>query len=78
MTSRATTAPAEPLQATGPDIPRLLWGWPQILSATGVPRRTLEREIVARRFPEPVKRIGRRPFWRPSDVVAWAQGGGRP
>ena len=27
---------------------------------------------------QPIKRVGRRPFWRPADVVAWAEGGGRP
>jgi predicted DNA-binding transcriptional regulator AlpA len=58
-------------------IPRLFWGWPEVISALGIPRRTLERELSARRFPAPVKRVGRRPYWRPEDVIAWAQGGGR-
>jgi predicted DNA-binding transcriptional regulator AlpA len=61
-----------------PPVPRLLWGWPEIVGSTGIPRRTLEREIAARRFPKPVKRVGRRPFWRPADIIAWAEGGGRP
>jgi hypothetical protein len=30
-----------------------------------------------RGFPRPVRRVGRRPYWKPEDVVAWAQGGGR-
>ncbi len=55
----------------------LLWGWPAILAKTNVPRRTLEREIVAGRFPKPIRRVGRRPFWRPLDVILWAQGDGR-
>jgi predicted DNA-binding transcriptional regulator AlpA len=58
-------------------VPRLLWGWREVLEATNIPRRTLERELSAGRFPKPVKRVGRRPFWRPADVAAWAEGGGR-
>jgi predicted DNA-binding transcriptional regulator AlpA len=53
----------------------LLWGWPVILSVTGIPRRTLERELAAGRFPKPVRYVGRRPYWRPGDVRLWAQGG---
>jgi predicted DNA-binding transcriptional regulator AlpA len=56
-------------------VPRLLWGWAENIEATGIPRRTLEREIASGRFPKPIKRVGRRPFWRPSDVIAWAEGG---
>ena len=52
----------------------LLWGWPQVLAKTTIPRRTLEREIAAGRFPKPIRRVGRRPFWRPLDVIRWAQG----
>jgi predicted DNA-binding transcriptional regulator AlpA len=61
----------------GPPVPRLLWGWPEVLGATCIPRRTLERELSAGRFPKPIKRVGRRPFWRPADVVAWIEGDGR-
>jgi predicted DNA-binding transcriptional regulator AlpA len=53
----------------------LLWGWPVILAVTGIPRRTLERELSAGRFPRPVRHVGRRPYWRPEDVRRWAQGG---
>jgi hypothetical protein len=53
----------------------LLWGWPDLLSATGIPRRTLERELAAGRFPKPVLRVGRRPYWDPRDVCRWAHGG---
>jgi hypothetical protein len=56
-------------------VPRLLWGWAEILDATGIPRRTLERELSAGRFLKPIKRVGRRPFWRPDHVIAWALGG---
>jgi hypothetical protein len=56
-------------------VPRVLWGWPQIVVGTGVPRSTLEREIAAGRFPSPCKRIGRRPFWKPADVIRWSEGG---
>jgi predicted DNA-binding transcriptional regulator AlpA len=57
------------------NVPRLLWGWPEVISATGIPRRTLERELAASRFPRPVRRVGRRPFWKPEDVCRWAEGG---
>jgi predicted DNA-binding transcriptional regulator AlpA len=55
--------------------PRLLWGWPEILAATGLIRRTIERELSAGRFPKPIRRVGRRPYWRPTDVIRWAEGG---
>ncbi len=67
-----------PPKAPGPAVERLLWGWPEVLAATGIPRRTLEREIAAGRFPAPVRRVGRRPFFRPVDIVRWSEGGGRP
>jgi predicted DNA-binding transcriptional regulator AlpA len=59
---------------TAPPVPRLLWGWPENVNATGIPRRTLERELAAGRFPKPIKRVGRRPYWRPADVIAWPEG----
>jgi hypothetical protein len=58
-------------------VPRLLWGWPDVIFAANLPRRTLERELAAGRFPKPIRRVGRRPFWRPVDVVTWAEGGDR-
>ena len=71
------------LDPTAPIIPfaspsiKLLWGWPDLLSATGLPRRTLEKEISAGRFPKPVRYVGRRPFWLPRIVAQWAEGGGQ-
>jgi predicted DNA-binding transcriptional regulator AlpA len=67
-----------PQSATaGPNTPNtlLLWGWPVIISVTGIARRTLERELAAGRFPKPIRRVGRRPYWRPEDVRRWAAGG---
>jgi predicted DNA-binding transcriptional regulator AlpA len=58
-------------------VGRLVWGWPEILQAVPICRRTIEREISAGRFPKPVVHCGRRPFWRPEDVRAWAEGGGK-
>jgi predicted DNA-binding transcriptional regulator AlpA len=72
------TPPTRPSEKSRPEhaqVPLLLWGWPEILDASGLPRRTLEREIASKRFPRPVKRVGRRPFWKPADVVRWAEGG---
>jgi predicted DNA-binding transcriptional regulator AlpA len=57
---------------------RLLWGWPEILAATGINRRVLEREISAGRFPKPIRRVGRRPYWKPADVIRWCEGGRTP
>jgi hypothetical protein len=64
---------ADAMPAPPSDVPRLLWGWPQLIEATGIPRWSLEREMH-RGFPKPVRRCGRRPFWKPSDVIAWAEG----
>jgi len=62
-------------EAPSPAVERLLWGWPEVLAATGIPRRTLEREIAAGRFPKPIRRVGRRPFFRPADIIRWSEGG---
>jgi predicted DNA-binding transcriptional regulator AlpA len=78
MKANALPRHSEPATAApeAAPVPRLLWGWQQVLDATGIPRRTLERERH-RSFPKPVRHVGRRPYWKPEDVVAWAQGGGR-
>jgi hypothetical protein len=68
--------PTAPAAATKlQNVPRLLSGWTEVIASTGIPRRTLERELSASRFPKPVRRVGRRPFWKPDDVARWAQGG---
>jgi len=71
-----STRPPVPAESDHEDatVPRLLWGWPEIESSTGIPRRSLERERH-RGFPKPIRYVGRRPFWRPADVKAWAEGG---
>src|SRR5262245_12488725 len=53
----------------------LFWGWAELVANTNIPRRTIERQLAAGRFPEPARRVGRRPFWRPADVIRWAEGG---
>jgi predicted DNA-binding transcriptional regulator AlpA len=55
--------------------PAVLWGWPEVLARVPISRRTLERELSAARFPRPALRVGKRPFWRPVDVIRWAEGG---
>jgi predicted DNA-binding transcriptional regulator AlpA len=52
----------------------LVWGWPEVLAKTGIAYRTLQKEVAAGRFPVPIRRVGRRPYWRPADVQAWARG----
>jgi predicted DNA-binding transcriptional regulator AlpA len=54
-------------------LPRLLWGWPEVTQATGIPKRTLQKELSAKRFPEPARRVGKRPYWLPRDVTRWAE-----
>jgi len=71
---RADSKDGQP-EAPGPAVERLLRGWPEILAATGIPRRTLEREIAAGRFPKPIRRVGRRPFFKPIDIIRWSGGG---
>jgi predicted DNA-binding transcriptional regulator AlpA len=64
-----------PPEATPAAPQRLLWGWRELVLATGINRRTLERELSAGRFPKPTRRVGRRPYWKPSDIARWAGGG---
>jgi predicted DNA-binding transcriptional regulator AlpA len=69
--SRATL----PVPTAAPEgVPRLLWDWSEVTQATGIPRRTLEKELSAGRFPKPARRVGRRPYWRPADVAQWTEG----
>jgi predicted DNA-binding transcriptional regulator AlpA len=50
----------------------LLWGWKKVVQATGIPQRTLFKLIADGAFPKPIKRVGRRPYLKPSDVIEWA------
>jgi predicted DNA-binding transcriptional regulator AlpA len=68
------TAAVPPSPAESPPVPRLLWGWPEVIEATGIPKRTLQKELSAKRFPSPARHVGRRPYWRPRDVTQWAEG----
>jgi predicted DNA-binding transcriptional regulator AlpA len=52
----------------------ILWGWPEILKATGIPRRSLERAMKNGQFPQPTRKVRRRPFWLAATVRAWANG----
>jgi hypothetical protein len=55
----------------------LIWGWPEVLRAVPIKRRSLERAICAGTFPAPTLHLNKRPFWRPDEVKRWAQGGGK-
>src|SRR5262249_43679749 len=67
----------------GPEAPRraaaverLAYRLEDIVKATGLPRRTLERERAAGRFPGPDRIVGRRvPLWRAETVERWLKGG---
>jgi predicted DNA-binding transcriptional regulator AlpA len=59
-------------------IERLTWRLNDIVEATGLSRRTIERERSAGRFPRPDKKVGKMPLWRPETIREWvAEGGGR-
>src|SRR5262249_11959665 len=65
--------------AVAPLLLLLLWYLGQTSTATGIPRRTLERERAAGRFPAPDVVIGKRPRWKSATITAWidSQKGGR-
>lgn len=71
----AATRAATPSNPAADRPAKLLWGWPDVLAATGVGRRVLERQLAIGAFPRPVRRIGKRPYWRPDDIRKWAAGG---
>jgi hypothetical protein len=70
----ATGADPSPVPAESPVVPRLLWGWPEVTKATGIPKRTLQKELSAGRFPKPTRPVGRRPYWDPRVITRWAEG----
>ncbi len=74
MTTLNGVATATEIEPVTLQVLLLLWGWPQVLAATGIPRRTLEQQIAAGNFPKPIRRVGRRPYWKPNDVIRWAGG----
>lgn len=55
-------------------VPRLLWGWTEVIRATNIPLRTLQKELSAGRFPRPTRQVGRRPYWSPQVIEQWAAG----
>jgi predicted DNA-binding transcriptional regulator AlpA len=65
----ASPRPNSPLsEATVSIHNKLLWGWDDIGSLTGLSRRLLERQLSAGKMPRPDLRIGRRVLWRPSTI----------
>jgi hypothetical protein len=56
-----------------PIVP-LLWGWPEVLAAIPLSRRTLTRLLAADEFVKPIRHIGKRPFWLPDHIRRWAAG----
>jgi predicted DNA-binding transcriptional regulator AlpA len=53
---------------------RLAFRLRDIVTATGLSRRTLERERSAGRFPPPDRLVGRAPLWRRETLEAWLRG----
>jgi predicted DNA-binding transcriptional regulator AlpA len=52
---------------------KLAWSLADIAALTGLSRRLLERELSARRMPQPdLRKIGgRRCLWKPSTIRSW-------
>ena len=59
-----------------PPTPRLLLRLDDLAVATGLDRRTIERERSAGRFPKPDVQIGEAPLWKPETIRAWIDAGG--
>lgn len=60
-----------------PPAPRLLLRLDEVEVATGLDKRTIQRERSAGRFPEPSVQLGRAPLWTPESLRAWIEAGGR-
>ncbi len=73
----ATVIRADAGHALPPPVERLAYRFGDVVRATGLSRRTLERERAAGRFPPPDRVIGRMPIWRVSTIRRWLAGGGR-
>ena len=72
--------PSHPVAALDnrPAVARLTYRLDEVAASLGVPRRALERERAAGRFPAPDVQIGKMPLWRRETLVGWiAQGGAR-
>ncbi len=74
-TEAAAARPGDP-EPTRPGIEPLAVNLNQLPGLIGVSRRTIERELSAGRFPQPDRRVGRRPLWRVATIEAWLAGGG--
>jgi hypothetical protein len=59
-----------------PPVERLAYRITEVAAAFGVSRRTIERELAARKFPPADLRIGKCPLWRRSTLLAYAASGG--
>ena len=57
-----------------PPVERLLWRTEDIVVATNLPRRTIERLRSRGEFPKPDKVCGRICLWRPETIKAWSEG----
>ena len=73
MPDRTPEAPARPGL---PYADRLLLRFAEVVEWVGIPRRTLERERSAGRFPPPDQMVGKVPLWKPATLRAWAEKGG--
>lgn len=56
-------------------IEPMQFGWPELVIATAMPRRTIEKLISSGEFPRPTRYVGKRPYWLPSVVRQWVEGG---
>jgi predicted DNA-binding transcriptional regulator AlpA len=62
---------------SNPTTTRLALRADEVAASLGISKRTLQRELAARRFPKPDQHIGRMPIWRIETVKAWLERGGK-
>jgi predicted DNA-binding transcriptional regulator AlpA len=69
------TTPQRRLQGpTGVETSRLAFRVADLVAATGISRRTIERERAAGRFPAPDRFVGRSPLWLRETVLNYLHG----
>lgn len=68
-------ASANTIANVPPTRERLTYRIQEVADMLGISRRTLEREISAKRFPPPDRRIGKAPLWGAETLCKWINEG---
>jgi excisionase family DNA binding protein len=61
------------MQAPAAPVERLTYRLNEVAERIGVSRRTIERMILAGKFPPPDRRAGRAMLWRVETVRRWTE-----